>query len=94
MAVWSDGSYGAPKDVMFSFPVTCESGTYKIVQGLQLSANTQALLKVTGEELLAEKKDAGISGAPAEGTPALTKPGETGGRGECKRMLTCQCSTQ
>ena len=32
MGVASDGSYGTPKDVMFSFPCTCEKGKWSIVQ--------------------------------------------------------------
>jgi hypothetical protein len=32
MGVISDGSYGAPKDVIFSFPVTIENKDWKIVQ--------------------------------------------------------------
>jgi hypothetical protein len=35
MGVLSDGSYGAPKDVIYSFPVTCKNGEWKIVQGEQ-----------------------------------------------------------
>lgn len=35
MGVLSDGSYGAPKDVIYSFPVTCKNGEWKIVQGKQ-----------------------------------------------------------
>jgi len=37
MAVISDGSYGVPKDICFSFPVTCNNATYKIVQDLIIS---------------------------------------------------------
>lgn len=32
MGVVSDGSYGIPKDVVFSFPVTIENHQFKIVQ--------------------------------------------------------------
>lgn len=32
MGVMSDGSYGIPKDVVFSFPVTIQNKTWKIVQ--------------------------------------------------------------
>jgi malate dehydrogenase len=32
MGVISDGSYGAPEDVVFSFPVTIENKEWKIVQ--------------------------------------------------------------
>jgi hypothetical protein len=30
--VYSDGSYGAPAGVVFSFPVTCKDGKWSIVQ--------------------------------------------------------------
>jgi len=34
MAVWSDGSYGVPKDLIFSFPVVTKDGKWEIYQGL------------------------------------------------------------
>ena len=37
MSVPSDGSYGIPEGVMYSFPVTCRNGHYSIVQGLPIS---------------------------------------------------------
>ena len=36
MAVPSDGSYGIPAGIMYSFPVTCANGDWKIVQGLPI----------------------------------------------------------
>lgn len=36
MAVMSDGSYGVPKGIIFSFPVTCKDGKWTIVQGLKV----------------------------------------------------------
>jgi malate/lactate dehydrogenase len=36
MAVVSDGSYDVPKGLVFSFPVTCKDGTFKIVPGLKV----------------------------------------------------------
>ena len=36
MAIPSDGSYGVPEGVISSFPVTCNNGSYEIVQGLSL----------------------------------------------------------
>jgi malate dehydrogenase len=37
MAVPSDGSYGIPEGVLFSYPCTTPGdGTYKIVQGLKI----------------------------------------------------------
>jgi hypothetical protein len=37
MGVCSDGSYGVPKGIFYSFPVTCEKGEWSIVQGEFLS---------------------------------------------------------
>lgn len=36
MGVLSDGSYGIPKDLVFSFPVTIKNGQYQIVQVIHL----------------------------------------------------------
>jgi malate/lactate dehydrogenase len=36
MGVPSDGSYGIPEGLMYSFPVTCKDGDYSIVQGLEI----------------------------------------------------------
>ena len=33
MGVASDGSYGVKEGIIYSFPVTCSGGQYKIVQG-------------------------------------------------------------
>lgn len=57
MAIVSDGSYGVEKGIIYSFPVTCEAGTYKIVQGLELSEATQAQMKVTEKELVEERDE-------------------------------------
>lgn len=58
MGVMSDGSYGAPKDVVFSFPVEMRNGKWSIVQGLQLDDFAKSKLQVTGKELLEEKEEA------------------------------------
>ena len=55
MGIPSDGSYGIPKDVMFGFPVTCENGEYKIVQGLEIDAFSQERINVTLKELTDER---------------------------------------
>jgi malate dehydrogenase len=55
MGVWSDGTaYGAPADVIFSFPVTCAGGKWEIVPGLELSETAKAKLAATGAELVEE----------------------------------------
>lgn len=58
MGVISDGSYGAPKDVIFSFPVTIANKEWKIVQGLQIADYHKPLIEATGKELLEEKAEA------------------------------------
>jgi len=58
MGVFSDGSYGTPKDVMFSFPVTIQGGKWSIVQGLPISDLAREKLDITGKELMEEKEEA------------------------------------
>ena len=52
----SDGSYGIPKGLIFSYPVICKDGKYEIVQGLIVDAESQKRLDVTTEELTSERK--------------------------------------
>jgi len=56
MGVVSDGSYGVPKGLVFSFPVTIQQGKWKIVQGLNFDEFGKNAIKVTTEELLQEKQ--------------------------------------
>lgn len=59
MAIVSDGSYGVPEGLVFSFPVTCSGGEWHIVQGLDISqAESQRRLRLTTEELTTEKDQA------------------------------------
>lgn len=57
MAIPSDGSYGAPEGVIYSFPVTCANGQYEIVQGLELNDFSKERMRLTGEELVEEMND-------------------------------------
>jgi malate dehydrogenase len=57
MAVASDGSYGIPKGLMYSFPVTCKDGDYQIVQGLKIDDFSKAKMLTTQKEL-EEERDA------------------------------------
>jgi len=57
MAVPTDGSYDIPKGLIFSFPCTTSGGNYKIVQGLKLDEFSKKMIKVTTDELLAERKE-------------------------------------
>jgi len=58
MGVFSDGSYGTPAGVMFSFPVTIKDGQWAIVQGLELSDFAKTKLAETGKELCEEREEA------------------------------------
>jgi len=58
MGVAADGSYGIKPGVIFSYPLTCHKGTYKIVQGLPISSFSQQLLDATAAELYSEREDA------------------------------------
>jgi malate dehydrogenase len=55
MGVPSNGEYGIPKDVMFGYPVTCEAGKYKIVEGLPIDAFSQGCIDKTLAELTGEQ---------------------------------------
>ena len=54
MGVPSNGEYGIPKDVMFGYPVTCEGGSYKIVEGLPIDEFSQGCIDKTLAELTGE----------------------------------------
>jgi len=56
MAVPADGSYGIKKGVIFSFPVTCTKGKWKIVKGLDLDQFSRERLNATERELWEERE--------------------------------------
>ena len=55
MGVPSNGEYGIPKDVIFGFPVTCDGGRFKIVEGLPIDAFSQSCIDKTLAELTGER---------------------------------------
>eukprot|EP01126_Amoeba_proteus_P021438 TRINITY_DN2177_c0_g1_i6.p1 TRINITY_DN2177_c0_g1~~TRINITY_DN2177_c0_g1_i6.p1 ORF type:complete len:370 (-),score=60.09 TRINITY_DN2177_c0_g1_i6:102-1211(-) len=57
MGIISDGSYGVPRGLVFSFPVTVDSdsGRYSIVQGLPLDDFAKEKIRITTQELLEER---------------------------------------
>jgi len=55
MAVRSDGSYGIPADLIYSFPVTTKNGTYSIVQGLPIDEFSRKKMDVSAAELVEER---------------------------------------
>lgn len=55
MGIPSDGSYGIPESVMYGFPVVCENGEYKIVQGLEIDEFSRERMNLTLGELEEER---------------------------------------
>ena len=55
MAVPSDGSYGVPEGVIYSYPVTCQDGRYQIVQGLSIDEFSRDRMQKSLAELREER---------------------------------------
>ena len=60
MGVLSDGSYGLPRGVMYSHPVTIKDGKISIVQGLDIDDFSRQMMDKTADELL-EERDLALS---------------------------------
>lgn len=56
MAVPSDGSYGVPERLIFSFPVTVTAGEYTIVPDLEIDDFSRAYLQASQAELEEERE--------------------------------------
>jgi len=55
MGVYSDGSYGIEKGLIYSFPCVCKNGDWEIVQGLEINEFSQARMDATEQELIEER---------------------------------------
>ena len=56
MAITSDGSYGVPEGLIFSFPCTVDAaGNFSIVQGIELDATARQRVQNTADELVSER---------------------------------------
>jgi len=55
MGVPADGSYGIKEGVIYSYPVTCQNGSYKVVQGLSIDAFSRTKMDATDKELREER---------------------------------------
>ena len=55
MGIYSDGSYGIDKGLIYSFPVTCKNGDWEIVQGLDINDFSRDKMKATEQELREER---------------------------------------
>lgn len=56
MGVPSNGSYGIPSGVIYSFPVTCKDGRYQIVEDLEIDESSQEKMQKSYQELIAEQE--------------------------------------
>ena len=57
MAVPSDGRYGIAEGLVFSYPVVCANGDWRIVGGLGVNEFSRAKLLATEAELLEEREE-------------------------------------
>ena len=55
MGVVSDGAYGVAPRLVYSYPVTCANGDWRIVQGLEIDDFSRAKMAATERELGAER---------------------------------------
>jgi malate dehydrogenase len=55
MGVYSDGSYGIEKGLIYSFPVVCKNGDWEIVQGLEINEFSRGKMTATEQELREER---------------------------------------
>jgi len=58
MGVISDGSYGIPEGIMYSFPVSISKGNVTIVQGLPIDDFAREKMDITAKELCEELETA------------------------------------
>jgi len=55
MGIYSDGSYGVAEGLIFSYPVTCAEGEWRLVEGLDIDPFSREKLNATEKELLEER---------------------------------------
>eukprot|EP00274_Cyanoptyche_gloeocystis_P003930 CAMPEP_0196663740 /NCGR_PEP_ID=MMETSP1086-20130531/54048_1 /TAXON_ID=77921 /ORGANISM="Cyanoptyche gloeocystis , Strain SAG4.97" /LENGTH=334 /DNA_ID=CAMNT_0041999677 /DNA_START=365 /DNA_END=1369 /DNA_ORIENTATION=- len=55
MAVPSDGCYGIPEGVYYSFPTICKDGRFEIVKGLELDEFSEEKIRVSCADLFHER---------------------------------------
>ena len=55
MGICSDGSYGIEQGLIYSFPVVCEDGGYRIVQDLEIDDFSRRMMTATERELQQER---------------------------------------
>ena len=55
MGVVSDGSYGIPEGIVYSYPMTIANHKWQIVQGLTIDNFSREKMDATAKELMEEK---------------------------------------
>ena len=55
MGIASKGEYGIPAEVIYGFPVICENGEYKMIEGLEVDEFSRERMNHTLNELLEEQ---------------------------------------
>jgi len=55
MGIASKGEYGIPAEVIYGFPVVCENGEYKMIEGLEIDEFSRERMTHTLNELLEEQ---------------------------------------
>ena len=55
MGVYSDGSYGIPEGLIYSFPCRCTDGDWAIVQGVDVGEFSRSKMDATAQELSDER---------------------------------------
>ncbi|HLK71236.1 MAG TPA: malate dehydrogenase, partial [Steroidobacteraceae bacterium] len=55
MAVPADGSYGIQEGVVYSYPVTCQQGEYRVVPGLSIDEFSRKRMDLSDAELREER---------------------------------------
>ena len=71
MGVRSDGAYGIAEGLIYSFPVRCQGGEWRIVDGIDVNDFSRERMQATENELAAER-DAVAHLLPASASPAAT----------------------
>ena len=55
MALWSNGEYGIPEGLIFSFPCTVKDGVATVVEGIVHNDYAKSKIQATADELIAER---------------------------------------
>ena len=55
MGIPSKGEYGIPAEIIYGFPVVCENGEYKMIEGLEIDEFSRERMNHTLNELLEEQ---------------------------------------